>query len=61
MEGEGSHLLPLPIVPRAPRVFPLLLVLLGYPAGASAEEREVREKGNKQHGRGLELVPLTDP
>ena len=32
-----------------------------YPAGASAEERAVREKGNKQHWRGLELVPLTDP
>ena len=60
-EGEGSRLLPLPIVPRAPLVFPLLLFLLGYPAGASAEERAVREKGNRQHGRGPELVPLTDP
>ena len=35
--------------------------LLGYPAGAYGEERAVREKGNKQHGRGPELVPLTDP
>ena len=60
-EGEGSRLLPLPIVPRAPPIFPLLLFLLGYPAGASGEERALREKGNKQHGRGPELVPLTDP
>ena len=58
-EGEGYRLLPLPTVARAPPIFPLLLFLLGYPAGASGEERAVREKGNKQHGRGPELVPLT--
>ena len=33
----------------------------GYPAGTSAEERAVREKGNKKPGSGPELVPLTDP
>ena len=37
--GRGFHLFPLPIVPRALSIFRLLLFLLGYPAGASAEER----------------------
>ena len=37
--GRGSRLFPLPIVPRALSIFRLLLFLLGYPAGSSAEER----------------------
>ena len=45
--------------PGAPPIFPLLLFILGYQVGASAEERAVREKVNKQQGRGPELVPLT--
>ena len=45
--------------PGAPPIFPLLLFILGYQVGASAEEREVREKGNKQQGRGSKLVLLT--
>ena len=35
----GFRLFPLPIVPRALAIFRLLLFLLGYPGGASAEER----------------------
>ena len=46
-------------LPGAPPIFPLLLFLLEYPVGASAEERAVREKVNKQQGRGSKLVPLT--
>ena len=41
--GGGKRELPhfpLPIVPRALSIFRLLLFLLEYPAGASAEERE---------------------
>ena len=39
--GRGSHLFPFPVVPRTLSIFPLLLFLLGYPAGTSAEEREL--------------------
>ena len=45
--------------PGAPPIFPLLLFILGYQVGASAEERAVREKENKQQGRGSKLVLLT--
>ena len=38
-EREEARFFPLPIVPRALSIFPLLLFLLGYPAEASAEER----------------------
>ena len=37
--GRDFRLFPLPIVPRALSIFRLLLFLLGYPAGAYAEER----------------------
>ena len=51
---------------RPPRAscFSITAIFIGIPsglAGASAEERAVREKVNKQHGRSQELVPLTDP
>ena len=38
-EREKARFFPLPIVPRALSIFRLLLFLLGYPAGASAEKR----------------------
>ena len=38
-EGKREEASPLPIVPRALSIFPLLLFLLGYQAGASAEKR----------------------
>ena len=38
-EREEARFFPLPIVPRALSIFRLLLFLLGYPAGASAEKR----------------------
>ena len=38
-EREEARIFPLPIVPRALSIFRLLLFLLGYPAGVSAEKR----------------------
>ena len=54
-----SRLFPLPIVPRALSIFPLLLSLLGHPAGASAEERVSprRLKTNKNSGEMHKPIP----
>ena len=48
---EERRLFPLPIVLRALGIFRLLLFLLGYPAGASAEERDLLLPFNRRRGR----------
>ena len=53
---EERRLFPLPIVPRALGIFRLLLFLLGYPAGASAEESDLLLPFNPRRGRNTIAV-----
>ena len=52
---------PLPIVPRALSIFRLLLLLLGYPAGASAEERAKFPIITREYLTFYQSVPVLAP